>query len=73
MQKARQRCTIDPMDTIGNNSNFQLNIKFGNAVMDNLFDLSKAVEEVAVKIQSGRIAGNVLDINGNTVGEWSIK
>jgi hypothetical protein len=55
---------------------FRLKIRLGNAAMLDPQDVAEALVEVAEKLRNeggGDGRGNVRDVNGNTVGEWSYK
>lgn len=67
---------------------FTANIRLANDAMRTPTDLAKALEQLAAQMRqytagdpswpitmtaSTRIAGNVIDENGNMVGSWSIK
>lgn len=52
---------------------FQLNISFGGAAMDDVADVADALVRVRNQIHSGRTEGSVMDVNGNSVGEWAFK
>ncbi len=60
---------------------FTLEIVMGNAAMHSRRDLARALEELAEKIKAGSMplksadgiptTGNIRDLNGNTVGQWT--
>ena len=55
---------------------FKVKIKIWNAAFDDegkAMELSRMLKEVASKIERGFYQGKIKDINGNTVGEYSIK
>jgi hypothetical protein len=54
-------------------ASFQLQIEFGGAAMSGPEDVADALEQVRGKIQQGHTEGSVMDVNGNTVGEWAFK
>jgi hypothetical protein len=52
---------------------FKVEIEMGNDAMQNGDDIASALEAVAKKIRDdGRWNGFVWDINGNTVGDYSL-
>ena len=60
---------------------FTLEIVMGNAAMHSRRDLARALEGLAEKIKTGGMplkdpdgfltTGNIRDLNGNTVGQWT--
>lgn len=60
---------------------FTLSIDMGNAAMLSRRDLARALEGLAEKIKTGGMplkdpdgfptTGNIRDLNGNTVGQWT--
>ena len=63
--------------------NFRLEIKLGNAGMSTYDDIAWALNRLTEKFRNdctdltdenfeGETGGVIKDINGNTVGEWSI-
>ena len=58
---------------------FCLEIFLGNSVMQTRRHLVQAIRKVAAKIESNgypmdeSLSSEVMDINGNTVGEWELK
>jgi len=51
---------------------FKLTIRLGNAEMQDGQDISDVFDDVAADLSAGRTRGCVKDVNGNTVGEWSL-
>jgi hypothetical protein len=53
--------------------NFILHIELGNDGMSERGDVMEALREVADKIGSKHSddSGGIMDVNGNTVGNWS--
>ena len=51
---------------------FKLTIRLGNAEMQDGQDISDMFDDVAADLSAGRTRGSVKDVNGNTVGEWSL-
>lgn len=35
-------------------------------------EVERILEEIVVKVKGGRTEGKILDINGNTIGEWEL-
>lgn len=35
-------------------------------------EIMRILEEVIVKVKNGRSEGKILDINGNSIGEWEL-
>ena len=54
------------------NYTFKLEIRLGNDAMQTHDDIANALEEVATKVHNGCTHGYVRDINGNTVGDFSV-
>ena len=52
----------------------KINFKTDNDafMQDKAQEISRILEEINTKIKHGYESGNVYDINGNRVGEWSI-
>jgi hypothetical protein len=50
---------------------FTVKIEMGNDAMQSRADLATAMDEISKKLRSGHDYGNVMDENGNKVGEWS--
>lgn len=50
-----------------------LKIKFGNDAMQTADDAASALHKVATRITMGDTEGKVQDVNGNTVGDWSME
>ena len=59
-------------ETIKDTSNFTLNIDCENAAFedDAAPELARLLREIAGRIESGSMAGNIRDINGNRVGSF---
>lgn len=51
---------------------FTLKIDLGNAAMSSPEDVAGALESVAAKVRDGRDEGGIRDLNGNTVGRWTV-
>lgn len=51
---------------------FTVKIELGNGAMSNCIDVANALRDVANKVERGQFMGKIKDINGNTVGSWSI-
>lgn len=54
------------------NEQFTLKIEIGNDAMQNNEDIVQALHSVIAKLESGSQYGNIKDINGNTVGNFSL-
>lgn len=52
---------------------FDLVIRMGNDVMREPEQVADALEAAATLLRVGRDAGTIMDINGNTVGEWAFR
>ena len=52
--------------------NFTLKIKLGNEAMQDELDVIEALTAVIHKLGGGLPGGFILDVNGNTVGEWKL-
>lgn len=53
-----------------------LNVKTTNAAFAQPFgdvEVARILREVAYKVEEGSQKGNILDINGNWVGEWELE
>jgi hypothetical protein len=35
-------------------------------------EVERILEEIIAKVKGGRTEGKILDINGNTIGKWSL-
>ena len=59
-------------ETIKDTSNFTLNIDCENLAFedDAAPELARLLREIADRIESGSMAGNIRDINGNRVGSF---
>jgi hypothetical protein len=52
---------------------FGLEITLGNDAMRNRYDIAEALRGVAERIEAGSVdSGKVKDLNGNSVGSWTI-
>jgi hypothetical protein len=56
---------------------FKLNIKTGNAAFSEEeggphLELARLLREVADRVENGEDHGSVMDINGNSVGRWTL-
>ena len=51
---------------------FKLTIELGNDAMKDQYDIATALRQLARDVESGREAGYVRDLNGNTVGEYAL-
>ena len=49
---------------------FRLRIEMGNAEMCSEWDVADALKVVAQRLQKGEQTGKIMDLNGNTVGEF---
>lgn len=53
-----------------------MNIKFntsGQAFEDyGNEEVKRILEEIIVKVKNGRTEGKILDVNGNSIGEWEL-
>lgn len=53
-----------------------MNIKFntsGQAFEDyGNEEIERILEEIIVKVKNGRTEGKILDVNGNSIGEWEL-
>lgn len=57
---------------------FTLKIKLGNEAMQTGNDLAYALKSVSSKIEDNydkikNESGKIMDLNGNTVGSWSVR
>lgn len=54
-----------------------MNIKFntsGQAFEDyGDEEVERILEEIIVKVKNGRTGGKILDVNGNSIGEWTLE
>jgi len=50
----------------------KINFKTGNAAFENDGEIGRILREIADQAGDGPISGNVLDVNGNVVGKYSI-
>ena len=59
-------------ETINDTSNFTLNIDCENLAFEDDVapELARLLREIADRIESGSMAGNIRDINGNRVGSF---
>jgi len=54
---------------------FRLNVETGNAAFDDgklATELARILRDVADKIENGKDFGSTIDINGNSVGQFTI-
>ena len=51
---------------------FSLSIYLGNEACQSDEDIADALEAVAKKLRNGQSAGKIVDVNGNSVGKFSI-
>lgn len=51
---------------------FTLEIELGNAAMCEAEHVAEALEQIAQRVRGGEDDGRVRDLNGNTVGTWSV-
>lgn len=51
---------------------FALELELGNAAMREPWDVAQALRRVADAVENGAGAGRVGDVNGNTVGTWTV-
>ena len=51
---------------------FRLEIRLGNAAMSDGSDIVGVFDDVVRKLEAGYTRAAIRDINGNTVGEWSL-
>jgi hypothetical protein len=52
---------------------FKLSIELGNAEMQSTDDIADALIVIAEDVRSGRDYGQIRDLNGNTVGMYSVE
>jgi hypothetical protein len=52
---------------------FTVNIQFGNADVLTYEDIANLLRNTAQRLSQGEGTGKIMDINGNTVGEFRIK
>lgn len=56
---------------------FTLTIELGNDAMQTGFDVTRVLVEVGYKLDRHPLTkvdgGNILDANGNSVGQWEVK
>lgn len=64
---SRRRQTMDLY-----NHTFRLDVTLGNAAMSDGVMLARALRDTAAKIDENEWAGTLVDLNGNTVGEYRI-
>ena len=56
--------------TMKTKSEFKIKISMGNDAMQTSDDVVTALKQVIKKLESGRDGGNILDENGNNVGNF---
>ena len=49
---------------------FILNITLGNSAMTNREEIADALHTTAAKVRGGQREGTIMDLNGNTVGNY---
>ena len=52
---------------------FTLEITLGNDAMQTTEDIADALQRTASKLESGYRTGNIMDLNGNSVGSYAIE
>jgi len=55
---------------------FKLEFEMGNAAFsdgEKEYEVARILKEIAEKVAFGKTEGSVADINGNKIGEWSMK
>lgn len=60
------------MQQVSGHGSFALSITLGNDDMQDCADVARALPRVIAALENGAIWGTVIDVNGNTVGEWSV-
>lgn len=51
---------------------FNLKITLGNDAMQTADDVAAALRTVIEKLEAGRTSGRIMDLNGNSVGDWDL-
>ena len=51
---------------------FTLHIELGNDAMQTATDVAGALRIVETQLCAGKEFGKILDVNGNSVGRWSL-
>lgn len=51
---------------------FTMNVTLGNDSMADADELADVLVQVSQQVRRGDIGNPVMDVNGNTVGEWSL-
>lgn len=51
---------------------FKLKVELGDDAMRTRADVIEALEEVCGAVDGGGLTGAVRDLNGNTVGRWTV-
>ena len=52
---------------------FEMSFKTDNAAFDEwLQEIPRILRDVADHTERGEVGGNIIDVNGNTVGLWSL-
>jgi hypothetical protein len=54
-------------------SSFVLRIELGDDAMQTYDDVARALRDTARKVSDGRAYGKVMDLNGNSVGEFEFR
>jgi hypothetical protein len=52
---------------------FVLRIELGDDAMQTYNDVARALRNTAQKVSDGRAYGKIMDVNGNSVGEFEFK
>ena len=53
---------------------FKMSFKTSNAAFDDMeFEVTRILQDVKHEVMKGETEGTIMDINGNKVGEWSLK
>ena len=52
---------------------FTLQIELGNEAMQTPEDIADALRKAASKLEAGYGTGNIMDLNGNSVGSYAIE
>jgi hypothetical protein len=55
---------------IGTVRRFVVKIEMGNIAMQTSDDIAEALIDVAAQLKRGKLAGSIVDANGNTVGDY---
>lgn len=49
---------------------FVVKIDMGNIAMQTASDVAEALIDVAANLKRGKLSGSIVDVNGNTVGDY---